>query len=104
MVRGGGGGGRHNQLVNTTKFGSHNILRPRIRACIFPQEKPGTAILKTELLSLMVCVPANYHILMPVDTEPQTSSYASIRAPRDSTVSAEGRQHEAARLMRMDNL
>src|SRR5258708_3890298 len=104
MVRGGGGGGRHNQLVNTTKFGSHNILRPRIRACIFPKEKPRTANLKTELLSLMVCVPANYYTPLVVDTETPASSYTRIRGPRGTTLSCKGWQQEAAMRMLMNNL
>jgi len=87
-----------------TKFGSHNILRPRIRACIFPKEKSGTANLKTELLSLMISLPTNYHIPMPVDTEAPTSSYTRIRAPRGSTLSCKGWHQEAAMRMLMNNL
>jgi urocanate hydratase len=52
----------------------------------------------------VICVPANYHILMPVDTETQTSSYTSIRAPRGTTLSCKGWQQEAAMRMLMNNL
>src|SRR5260370_39474786 len=52
----------------------------------------------------MICAPANYHILMPVDTETQTSSYTRIRAPRGATFSCKGWQQEAAMRMLMNNL
>ncbi len=52
----------------------------------------------------MIRVPANYHIPMPVDTEPQTSSYTRIRAPRGTTLSCKGWQQEAAMRMLMNNL
>src|SRR5437588_11001273 len=52
----------------------------------------------------MICVPANYHIPMPVDTETQTSSYTPIRAPRGTTLSCKGWQQEAAMRMLMNNL
>jgi urocanate hydratase len=41
---------------------------------------------------------------MPVDTESQTSSYTSIRAPRGTTLSCKGWQQEAAMRMLMNNL
>jgi len=41
---------------------------------------------------------------MPVDTEPQTSSYNRIRAPRGTTLSCKGWQQEAAMRMLMNNL
>jgi urocanate hydratase len=41
---------------------------------------------------------------MPVDTETQTSSYTSIRAPRGNTLSCKGWQQEAAMRMLMNNL
>jgi urocanate hydratase len=53
---------------------------------------------------LMIRVPANYHIPMPVDTEIQTSSYTSIRAPRGTSLSCKGWQQEAAMRMLMNNL
>jgi urocanate hydratase len=52
----------------------------------------------------MIRVPANYHIPMPVDTEIQTSSYTSIRAPRGTSLSCKGWQQEAAMRMLMNNL
>src|ERR1700692_5005394 len=52
----------------------------------------------------MICVPANYHILMPVDTEAPTSSYTRIRAPRGTALSCKGWQQEAAMRMLMNNL
>src|SRR5260370_36499240 len=52
----------------------------------------------------MICVPANYHILMPVDIETPASSYTSIRAPRGTTLSCKGWQQEAAMRMLMNNL
>ena len=60
--------------------------------------------MKTELLSLMISLPTNYHIPMPVDTETQASSYTSIRAPRGTTLSCKGWQQEAAMRMLMNNL
>src|SRR5260370_42096668 len=58
----------------------------------------------TELLSLMISLPTNYHIPMPVDTEAPTSSYTRIRAPRGNTLSCKGWQQEAAMRMLMNNL
>src|ERR1700732_3986920 len=52
----------------------------------------------------MICVPANYHIFMPVDIETPASSYTSIRAPRGTTLSCKGWQQEAALRMLMNNL
>src|SRR5260370_40478042 len=52
----------------------------------------------------MICVHANFHILMPVDIETPASSYTSIRAPRGTTLSCKGWQQEAAMRMLMNNL
>src|SRR6202162_258557 len=52
----------------------------------------------------MICVPANYHILMPIETEIPTSPKTSIRAPRGNTLSCKGWQQEAAMCMLMNNL
>src|SRR6202043_1195859 len=52
----------------------------------------------------MICVPANYHILMPVDIETPASSYTSIRAPRGTALTCKGWQQEAAMRMLMNNL
>jgi urocanate hydratase len=52
----------------------------------------------------MICVPAHYHIPMPVDTETPASSYTRIRAPRGTTLSCKGWQQEAAMRMLMNNL
>src|SRR5437588_7001543 len=52
----------------------------------------------------MICVPANYHIPMPVEIEAPKSSYTRIRAPRGTAVSCKGWQQEAAMRMLMDNL
>src|SRR6202023_3907972 len=52
----------------------------------------------------MICVPANYHIFMPVDIETPASSYTSIRAPRGTTLSCKGWHQEAAMRMLMNNL
>src|SRR5260370_21372450 len=58
----------------------------------------------TELLSLMISLPTNYHIPMPVDTEAPTSSYTRIRAPRGNRLSCKGWHQEAAMRMLMNNL
>ena len=52
----------------------------------------------------MISLSANYHILMPVDTETPASSYTRIRAPRGNTLSCKGWQQEAAMRMLMNNL
>src|ERR1700726_5118187 len=52
----------------------------------------------------MICVPANYHILMPVDIETPASSSTRIRPPRGTTLSCKGWQQEAAMRMLMNNL
>src|SRR5437588_171737 len=52
----------------------------------------------------MICVPANYHIPMPVEIEAPKSSYTRIRAPRGTAVSCKGWQQEAAMRMLMNNL
>src|SRR2546430_4917960 len=52
----------------------------------------------------MICVPANYHIPMPVDTETQTPTSTPIRAPRGTSLSCKGWQQEAAMRMLMNNL
>jgi urocanate hydratase len=52
----------------------------------------------------VICVPANYHILMPVDTELQTLATPHIRAPRGTTLSCNGWHQEAAMRMLMNNL
>ena len=52
----------------------------------------------------MICVPANYHIPMPVDTETQTPTYTRISAPRGTMLSCKGWQQEAAMRMLMNNL
>ena len=53
---------------------------------------------------MKIPLPTNYHILMPVDIETQTSSYTRIRAPRGTTLSCKGWQQEAALRMLMNNL
>src|SRR5256886_11275036 len=52
----------------------------------------------------MICVPANYHIPMPHDTETQTPTYTRLSAPRGTMLSCKGWQQEAAMRMLMNNL